>query len=1018
MNETHERYWAPDASIFESIPRRAEIMGGSNTDNTALATRLEMNLPGSLADAPPTLAFDRVREVDLPWAALIEAMSRDTDGAMTGTAPLRSYFERSWWDGDRPKPAAEDLQKLVDDGLITVLPGSGDNAATFFSYGEVTEDDKTVPKGEPVAAGIVLRHGVSGRCYLIETTEEDGKAKDIATPEGYADFWENRAEAATMVFASEADVADSQTRFEELDLRAIYIERRFRELKIMQEVVTAASAKAAGALDGILEQGAGPDLNFEAMDAVQARYVSIRLGPYRIRRSLLQLKRQAAQMGYLLFLGDEPEMKVITPATDGEPAVYGMSVAFPDGENKDVLAGELYTTFKRQCAYTVTHEKSIVRNIGESIVYGFKRLFGGKTEKRTTTYTETKSRIVKDYRKVDTATDPLSKRALEYRVQGREVFVFNETPAGYLTDDGMSLANVMTRCDLDEDYRRKCVVMLPVYEQGFAVERPVVAYNIFERPLPGILPSRLPRLFIEEALSYRTAWKGTELGELVNAINLAPGEEREISITQSFQEERASSETRTSVSELNSSSTTDMATEMESIARTENEFTAHAEGSQEATAGGPLGGAITGSVSSKFSYGASDTLKSFNQSMNKVAKKAATSISKKARLDVSTTSSTTTTVSTSDSTIIRMSNINKGRTLNLMFYRVYNRYATGLFVENIGFGVTSGVELIAGSGVYETRTFRPDRIGEMLDMFKRTPLPFNNAPSAMAQYQSTILDTVLRQLEMEYLVAPVKDGAGEAEALAEGEANAAPRAVLNAPDTDTLGGSSNVVKMANQLAETIFGPARAALAAKKGLMSAAPVDRAALDKRIAQVEAGLQEIELASAPLGGDTGKGSDLLIASGGLYLDALVGSRPSTEPYSEEMRAQEVRKSAAQVVRSEAEAQYSLAQARRIARMPAGGNPAGNLLTGVHVLEEPGLNLLTLGFLLPLPSGQWVVCVDGEPVPDGEIPQDQLQRTSVVLKLSRRPPHRKPDWAKAPDLMRRVTVRNTQTQDEIAPV
>ena len=1016
MNEAHDQYMAADASIFESIPRRADILGGSNTGNTALATRLEMNLPGSLADAPPTLAFDRVREVDLPWAALIEAMGRHKDGAMTGTAPLRSYFERSWWSEDRPKPAAEDLQKLVDDGLITILPGSGDNAATFFSYGEVTEDDKTVPKGEPVTAGIVLRHGVSGRHYLIETTEEDGKAGDVATPEGYADFWENRAEAATMVFASEADVADSQTRFEELDLRAIFIERRFRELKIMQEVVTAASAKAAGALDGILEQGAGPDLNFEAMDAVQARYVSIRLGPYRIRRSLLQLKRQAAQMGYLLFLGDEPDMRVTTPATDGEPAVYGMSVKFPDGEDKDVLAGELYTTFRRQCAYTVTHEKSIVRNIGESIVYGFKRLFGGKTEKRTTTYSETRSKIVKDYRKVDTATDPLSKRALEYRAQGREVFVFNETPAGYLTDDGMSLANVMTRCDLDEDYRRKCVVMLPVYEQGFSIERPVVAYNIFERPLPGILPSRLPRLFIEEALSYRTAWKGTELGELVNAINLAPGEEREISITQSFQEERASSETRTSVSELNSSSNTDMATEMETIARTENEFSAHAEGSQEASAGGPLGGAITGSVSSKFSYGASDTLKSFNQSMNKVAKKAATSISKKARLDVSTTSSTTTTVSTSDSTVIRMSNINKGRTLNLMFYRVYNRYATGLFVENIGFGVTSGVELIAGSGVYETRTFRPDRIGEMLDMFKRTPLPFNNAPSAMAQYQSTILDTVLRQLETEYLAAPAQDGAGEEDAAARGDGDTAPLTALKAPET--LGGSSNVVKMASHLAETIFGPARAAPAAKKGLMSAAPVDQAALDKRIAQVEPGLQEIELASAPLGGDTGKGSDLLIASGGLYLDALVGSRPSTEPYSEEMRAQEVRKSAAEVVRSEAEAQYSLAQARRIARMPASGNPAGNLLTGVHVLEEPGLNLLTLGFLLPLPSGQWVVCVDGEPVTDGEIPQDQLQRTSVVLKLSRRPPHRKPDWAKAPDLMRRVTVRNMQTQDEIAPV
>ena len=313
----------------------------------------------------------------------------------------------------------------------------------------------------------------------------------------------------------------------------------------------------------------------------------------------------------------------------------------------------------------------------------------------------------------------------------------------------------MMRCEHDEDFRRNCVVMLPVYEQGFAIDRPIVAYNVFERPLPGIMPSRLPRLFIEESLTYRTSWKGTELGELVSSINLAPGEEREISITQSFQEERSSSETRTSVSEINSSSSTDIATEMETIARTENEFSAHAEGSQASS----LGGAIAGSASSRFSFGASDTLKTFGQSMNKVAKKAATSITKKNQLEVSSTSSTTTTVSSTDSTVIKMSNINKGRTLNLMFYRVYNRYAAGLFVENLRFGVTSAVELIAGSGIYETRTFRPDRVGEMLDMLRRTPLPFNTAPSAIAQYQGTILETVLGQMHLEYLAAPAQDGA-------------------------------------------------------------------------------------------------------------------------------------------------------------------------------------------------------------------------------------------------------------------
>lgn len=1027
-----------DTSISDPVPRRLDLLGDAVADNGKLATSLEMNLPGGLEKAPPTLAFDRVREVSLPWAQLVEQMSHNPDGAMSPMAPLRFYFERSWWGKECDKPSADNLRKLAEDGLVIILPIPADAPTTgpagFFEYGEVAgEKDTRVVKGTPVEKGVILRHGVSGRYYLIETTDPAAAATseaepaadpnaDILTQEGYLDFWAKRADAATVVFASEAELENSQTKFEELDLRAIYIERRYRELKIMQEIVQKTSATAVKTLDSILESSVGPDLNFEAIDAVQSRYVSIRLGPSRIRRNLLQLKRQAAQMGYLLFLGDEPGMKKNEQkSADLQIPVYEMTVTFPDNEKRTVAAGELYTTFKRTCTYTVTHKKSIVRNIGEGIAYGFRRLFGGSDEKPKTTYKETKAKVVKDYTKVDTLTDPLSKRVMAYRAEEREVHVFTETPSGYVTDDGISLADVMVRCEFDEAYRRNCVVMLPVFEQGFAVERPVVAYSIFERPLPGILPSRLPRLFIEESLTYRTAWTGNELGELVRAINLAPGEEREITITSSFQEERSVSETRTSVTELNSTETSDIATEMEAIARNESEFSAHAEGSQEASIGGPLFGAVSGSASSRFSYGASDTLKTFNQSMNKVAKKAATSISKKNQLEVSTSSSVTTTVSTTDSTIIKMSNINKGRTLNLMFYRVYNRFATGLFIENLSFGVVSGVEMIAGSGVYETRSFRPERIGEMLNMFKRTPLPFNTSPEAVAQYQNTILDTVLGQLRIEYLVEEEvveeeKEGTGRKSAGKSEEKEKAVQSTFQAPQKDTLGGSSNVVKISRDLLDTVFGKAAESRENKNDVKKIA-MDQNALRARLKKVEDGLKKIELESVPMG-DGGGASDLLIASGGLYLDSLVGSRPSTEPYSEEMRTQEIRKSAVEVLKSEAEAQFSLAQARRIAQMPVGSNPAGNVLTGVHVVEERGLQLLTLGFLLPLPSGKWTVCVDGEPVPDGEIPADQLQRTSVVLKLTRMPRNRKPEWASAPDLMRRVTVRDLDTEDEIAPL
>ncbi|MBY8974202.1 hypothetical protein KHP62_00185 [Rhodobacteraceae bacterium NNCM2] len=979
------------AAMIDAVPRRREVIGDVNDGANALANRLELDVPEDLTTVPPTLAFNRVREVALPWVELIEQMSAPGGAATGAGGAMRSYFERSWWGEDRAEPTAEDIAALIADGLIWVLPvpdEQSDAVPAFHTYTEVTEekDGKTTvkPSAAPLTAGLVLRHGISGRYYLVTDSYPEREADTphpITTPDGYVTFWAAHFIGVEVVFTSPAEAAGNQTRFEYLDMRATFIERRFQELKILEDVSNKTSTRASKAMDALIE-APEVELDFTAIEEVQSQFVEARLGPYRIQRQLRQLQRMAADMGYVLFLGGEK----------------GQELEFPDGSKKTAAPGTLYATYKRQCAYTVSHKKSVVQVVGNAISWAFSRVFGGKTKKVTTTYTETRSKVVKDYREVDTLTDPLSQSAGRYRDAGNEVFVFNETPSGYQTNDGITLPTVMARCQDDEAFRRNCVVFLPVYEQSFSVQRPIVGYNIFERPLPGIMPSRLPRLFMDESLSYRTAWQRSELGELVRAINLGPGEEREIAITSSYQEETTTTDARTSIVELSSAESTDIATEMERIARTENELNTHVGSSSEASVGGPLGGAVTGSFSSRLDYGASDSLKTFNQSMNKVAKKAASSISRKSQQEISTSSTRTTTISKTDTTTIKLSNINEGRTLNLMFYRVYNRYQAGLFLEDLKFGVTSAVELIAGSGVYETRSFPPEQLGAMLEMLRRTPLPLETTDEAVTLYQHAIIDAMLAHLGAEY--------------LAEGDDD-------DKEDDETMGGSVHALRgplsLTQKIGETPLTTFRAPMTTGK---RAAPRKKAAtqpLEDRVDALIADFSKLSREVRPLGGVKAGDSDLVIASPGLYMDALVGSRPSTEPYAEELRAQEIRKRAAEVLKLEAEAQYSLAQAQRIGQMPTDGPAPANVLTGVHVHDS--CKLLSLAFLLPLPSGKWEVHFDGKAVAGGAIPEDQLMRTSVVLSFPRRPRVAAPEWLQAPDLMTRVTVYNTETFETISP-
>ena len=415
---------------FEGVPTRADVIGATRLENTPLANRLEVKLPGNLIDAPPTLAFNRIREVKLPWADLLEAMASNADGAANGIFPLRAYFERSWWNEEGVRPDQQQITQAMTNGWLILLPDAA-GGRSFFRYAGADSPPERLERG------IVLRNAFSGRYYLIETAGEP--LPDVRTPGGYIAFWDKHVEAATLVFASEDDVGRGQTVFRELDLRAVYIERRYRELVELQRVVRSVSATASKALEEIIAMGRGVDLNFEALEAVQARYISIRLNPYRIRRDLQQLKRQAEKMKYILFLEDEPGMAPSgEPVADGEAPTFKKTFTFPNGRPNTVYAGELYTSKKEDIKYTVKHSKSTVGNFFGRVGFALTQFFAGTDEKYESTWEEEKTaKDVTVYIKLDMSGDPLGECVEAYRAQRKQVHVLTENSVGLRVRRGL-----------------------------------------------------------------------------------------------------------------------------------------------------------------------------------------------------------------------------------------------------------------------------------------------------------------------------------------------------------------------------------------------------------------------------------------------------------------------------------------------------------------------------------------------------------------------------------------------------
>ncbi|OBV41078.1 hypothetical protein [Janthinobacterium psychrotolerans] len=711
----------------------------------------------------------------------------------------------------------------------------------------------------------------------------------VTTMAQYTEFWANVARVSSR--------DDLYTEMSSVDLAPAIIYRQYRELVSLRSLGASLSASA----DKIAARELDAFLSAADIDALTASYLTMKSLETDIGLKLERLRDRARDLGYYLTLEKE-------------------SIALPDGTKFELNAGEIYqpylTLFRWQ---TVQYRRMLVRNDD---------WFSSSSWVLQIPYEVQHVQQVSQYRKIIPDFDPWVEKERELAVAGFTVFRFVRLGEKYLTQQGEPIEQIVQRCELDVDFGNRCAVMIPVYEQGLVSGEVLARYLVILRPRRGTQPIYLPRLYIEEDLLFSTHFHSVEVGELVESINLAPGEEREISIEKSTLAEQETRRTATSISDLNESDRIDLSTEMEHEASVSNERTTTQ--SMSAKVGGsygPVSGSAEGGSSS------TETTRQFARDLQKVANKASRAVTRQTRQEVKTESSLKTSATTRQSTKITIRNINDGRTLNLLFFQLYNIYKLSLRLEGMAFTLLSGREIIAGTGIVLPEIYPLHQLPEVLGRMDLAGFPIRPNDALLPGASADALDAAAREAYQKLVVA----------------------ALTRTLQEYNLGASDS-----SESVDIDFS----------GVDPHAPAAQ-----QIVALTRALNAIQYMGSPVtppGQAAGESQTLVVGSPGLYLDAFVGVRPGTEPYSENMRQLELERVHAEVRDIHARAAYSEALAHRLYRVDP-----GNVVSG----QSQSLRSLVLTFEKPPLLGEWSLYIADAFVTDFPITSgDLVQRIAFA--------------------------------------
>jgi hypothetical protein len=893
-------------------------------------------------------------------------------------------------------------QVLYYNVVRTAAPGTGITQEAYWTLDETARKELLQSDGRPIgdllidkaktetkvltqltnADEWIIKAGK--RRYLVKFRPELSPAErgelNLAAADDYATSWEKHIKGLVpLAWAPDPNATAPEWYpfgyMHNIDLSPQLITEEFSKLKAAYDVA-AASGELGDAIVASIKTMIDKDPDYVRVQADHAR--NLKSQAYLPRARIVTLKQRAAKLGYQLATGFSfnglADDEILVPTGPGAT------------KTEKVPIGRLYVTEQRTASYSVMQSENVtswnigpfnpfgggdiipgvslpgLSEIGDLLsglgivsggfgglpipglpggglpIPGFPGFGVGPTRHRRE-YPVTVTVQYTGLREADIDMEPWEALRQKLQFAGFQCLVAETSNQGYLVDGNVPLREVLGRCLVDEQYRQNLAIFIPIYQQDFDQGLVKVRYVVAIRPEPGCEPLGFPSIFCEEDLSYKAEWRGTELGELLHSISLAPGEEREVAVTRTVDRKTERVDSITSVLDVTKSDKFDFQTSLqetfskEQNAKNTSNWNVNASASYGPfSAGGGGGGTQESSV------------RDFAETIKKTAMQSSREMRVNQKQEIKSSTTTSVSISSSESTKSTFSNINQGRTLNIQFYEINNIYKAGLVVENLKLTYTPSVELIQGLGIRDVLTFGLRDLGALLACANNdVALTGGTFLYDLPTLERRILRTVVRTILREYV---------GSDALEERPEN------TSGVISDEMVEHASTLFMEGARAFGLPAAAMTALEKARGLLEDSLAHTDTRDDSGGYLST-LDECQrytdiLTKLYQRGQVLEPHTLTVPSTATYADAQVGSTPSTEPYSERMREAEIWLKYAEIDGRQAEADAR----RRLAGLPVSSRRS----TVDAELDRNVGGKLRIQAYPPFEAGEWTLLCDSK--------------------------------------------------------